>query len=182
MGAAPAVTATVALTTGWNLISLRLAPMSTLITQTLSSITGSYNLVYAYNAWDTADPWKTYNIARPAALNDMKVITEGMGVWLNATAPVTLTITGTLPVSPAINLAAGWNLVGYPIQATRPVTAALMSITGTYDLVYAYNAFDTGDPWKTYNIARPAALNDLKTMGPGWGYWIHTTAACVWRP
>ena len=69
-----------------------------------------------------------------------------MGLWLHATSPVTLTITGTLPASPSIALMPGWNLVGYPGQVTQPVTVALSSCAGAYNLVYAYHAEDTARP------------------------------------
>ena len=74
----------------------------------------------------------------------------------------------------------GWNLVGYPSQSTLELTEALASVDGLYDLVYAYKASDVGDPWKKYNTAAPPFLNDLKEMGPGWGYWIRVSEDCVW--
>jgi len=35
-----------------------------------------------------------------------------------------------------------------------------------YDLVYAYDAWDVGRPWKKYNVAVAPFLNDLTEMGP----------------
>jgi len=168
------------LSVGWNLISYRLSPASTVITDVLSSIEGQYDLVYAYHASDVADPWKKYNTAAPSFLNDLTDIDETIGLWIRATEPVTLTVSGSVPSSTDISLYTGWNLVGYPSQTTRAVTEALASIEGKYDLVYAYDAWDAADPWKKYNTAAPPFLNDLTEMGPGWGYWIRVSEDCVW--
>ena len=74
----------------------------------------------------------------------------------------------------------GWNLVAYPVQETRPITAALASITGTYALVYGYQSSDTADPWKVYAPDVPAYVNDLTALHFGQGYWINTTAIITW--
>ena len=168
------------LASGWNLISIPISPASTIITDVLSSINGQYDLVYAYDASDAADPWKKYNTAAPSFLNDLTDIDETMGLWIRATEPVTLTVSGSVPSSTEISLYTGWNLVGYPSQTTRPITEALAGIEGKHDLVYAYDAWDAEDPWKKYNTAAPPFLNDLTEMGPGWGYWIRVSEDCVW--
>ena len=177
-----ATTAVLSLSTDWNLLSIPVSPSSTTITQVLSTITGSYDLVYAYYASDTADPWKKYNTAAPPLLNDLTDIDETKGFWIRTSDAVTLTVSGTTPVSPTIPLVTGWNLVGYPSQVTKPITEALTSCAGKYDLVYAYYASDTADPWKKYNTAAPPFLNDLTEMRPGLGYWVRMTEACNWKP
>jgi hypothetical protein len=171
------------LANGWNLISLPCAPANVLVTETLRSINGSYNLVQAYDAFDTAAPWKTYDTGRPAKYNTLKSINESMGLWVNVTSTVsvTLSITGTMPISLSIPMTVGWNLVGYPSWVTRPVTVALSNITGSYNLAQAYDAFDTTAPWKTYDTTRPAKYNTLKVMAPGVGYWINMTEARTWQ-
>ena len=177
-----ATTAVLSLSTDWNLLSIPLSPSSTAITDVLSSIAGSYDLVYTYDAPDTTDPWKKYNTAAPPFLNDLTNIDETVGFWIRASDAVTLTVLGTTPVSPTIPLVTGWNLVGYPSQVTRPITEAFSSCAGEYDLVYAYDALDTTDPWKKYNVAAPPFLNDLTEMGSGLGYWVRMTEACMWKP
>jgi len=172
--------ASVMLGTGWNLVSIPLSPHSTVITDVLSSTDGKYDLAYAYDALDAGDPWKKYNTAAPSFLNDLTDVDETIGFWIRCTEPVTLTVSGTVPSSPTISLYAGWNLVGYPSQTTRPIAEALASIDGPYDLVYAYDASDIADPWKKYNTAAPSFLNDLTEMGPGWGYWIRVSEDCTW--
>ena len=137
--------------------------------------------MYAYHGSDVGHPWKKYNVAAPSFLNDPELIDERMRLWIRATEAVTLTVSGSVPSSPTIDLYEGWNLAGYPSQTTRPIAEALASIDGSYDLVYAYEAWDAADPWKKYNTAAPPFLNDLTEMGPGWGYWIRVSEDCVWR-
>ncbi|HSH05701.1 MAG TPA: FG-GAP-like repeat-containing protein [Anaerolineae bacterium] len=76
--------------------------------------------------------------------------------------------------------AAGWNVFGYPINGTRPVTTALASIDGSYTSVYHFNNF--GGEWLLYdslvskNYSQYAGLvNDLHYLSFGQGYWLYAT-------
>jgi hypothetical protein len=71
----------------------------------------------------------------------------------------------------------GWNLFSYPVQATRPVSHALLAISGVYTTVYGYEAADTADPWKVYDVAVPAWVNDLESLQFARGYWINVSDA-----
>jgi hypothetical protein len=70
---------------------------------------------------------------------------------------------------------AGWNLFAYPVQETRPVTEALLSIAGNYNTVYGYEGTDEADPWKIYGVGAPTWVNDLTQLEFGQGYWINIT-------
>jgi hypothetical protein len=71
----------------------------------------------------------------------------------------------------------GWNNFAYPVQGTRPVTEALLSISGYYTTVYGYDATDTTDPWKVYDVTVPDWVNDLSVLEFGHGYWINVSEA-----
>jgi hypothetical protein len=165
----------VALRPGWNLISIPLTTASTAITDVLASIAGRYDRAYTYNGCAPSNPWKIYSPTAPPYANDLATVQKTQGLWIRATGATTLTITGTLPVTTAIPLCAGWNLVGYPAASPAPLPAALASIAGKYDLVYAYDAGDLADPWKQFDPAALPAANDLTEMRPGVGYWIRAT-------
>jgi len=75
---------------------------------------------------------------------------------------------------------AGWNLVAYPVQETRPVSQALASLANSYSTVYSYVATDAADPWKVYAPSAPAWVNDLKVLEFGRGYWINATQPMTW--
>ncbi|HSH01788.1 MAG TPA: VCBS repeat-containing protein [Anaerolineae bacterium] len=74
----------------------------------------------------------------------------------------------------------GWNLFGYPILETRPITTALASIDGQYTSVYHYDA--NSSQWLIYDTpvinAHPnyaALVNTLDTLDFGLGYWLYAT-------
>jgi len=69
----------------------------------------------------------------------------------------------------------GWNLFAYAAQQTRPVTQALLSISGYYTTVYGYDTSDPSDPWKVYDVPAPKWVNDLHVLQFGRGYWINVS-------
>ena len=108
-----------------------------------------------------------------------------MGFWIDATEECILTISGNAAAATDISLwddAGGWNLVGYPSVAERTLPGALSDhgVDDTLVLMYAYHAIDTGDVWKKFNPYAFPYSNNLKTMTPGWGYWIQVTADGTW--
>ena len=70
------------LSSGWNLVSIPVSPLSTVISQTLYPVEGKCDLAYAYFASDADDPWKKYNTAAPSFLNDLTEIGPGWGYWI----------------------------------------------------------------------------------------------------
>jgi subtilisin-like proprotein convertase family protein len=76
---------------------------------------------------------------------------------------------------------AGWNLFAYPVQATRPVSTALLSISGYYTTVYGFVVTDTVNPWRVYDVqaASQGYVNDLDVLEFGKGYWIKVSQALV---
>jgi hypothetical protein len=168
-----------ALASGWNLVSLPLTLPDPTPASAFASIDGDYGLVYAYNGCLSSNQWKSYNPNIPPVLNTLTAVDPKQGLWLQTTSPVTLRLTGAWPLSTAINLCTGWNLIGYPSATPRSPSTALSGISGKYDLVYAYDAFDTADPWKSYSPSAPPDANDLTTMRPWLGYWIRMTSAAT---
>jgi len=163
-----------------------LAPSDPALAEAFSSIYGSYGMVYARDAWDVVDPWKMYDAAVPPESNDLTEIDEAMGLWIRATAAVTRTLPGTVPSNRDIALHEGWNLVGYPCSAARPISEMLAGIEAKYELIYAYDAagaagaVDASDPWKKYHAGAPSVFNELTQMMLGFGYWIQVSQDCVW--
>lgn len=148
------------------------------ISDVLSSIQGQYQIVWAYNASDTADPWKAYIPGAPDAVNDLQEMTPGQGYWIKmASSSSSLTVEGLPLASTQISLTTGWNLMGYPSTDSQDISTALSGIDGEYEIVWTYNSSDTADPWKRYMPGSPG--NDLDTMNPGYGYWIKMTDAAT---
>jgi PKD repeat protein len=169
---------------GWNLVSFNLQPVSTVITEVLSSIDGNYDLIYAWDAssqlWLSCD-----NI--PMSPDSLHNLDEKMGFWIHMMAADTLDVVGSVPTTTDIDLyatGAGWNLVGYPSAVNRALPSVLEDhgVGTDFSLVYAYHANDTIDPWKLWDrtawgLGFPQDLTDLS---PGWGYWVQVSVYHPW--
>ncbi|MCP3998835.1 MAG: hypothetical protein GY722_27750, partial [bacterium] len=55
--------------------------------------------------------------------------------------------------------------------------AALASIAGKWQRIFAYDAFDPEDPWEYFDPTVPDWANDLRLMVPGRGYWVLASEA-----
>ena len=89
-----------------------------------------------------------------------------------------LEITYRPPITVEIPLAAGWNLVALPLlDEATPITDALASIAGRYDLAYAYDACGSGD-WLRFQPSLPVG-NTLHAVDASMGLWIHATEAAT---
>ena len=73
-----------------------------------------------------------------------------------------------------VPLQPGWNLIGYPVQGSRPITEALASIVGEYSMVFGFDdAGSPADPWAMYAPGKGDWVNDLREFRFGHGYWIY---------
>ncbi|HVG07850.1 MAG TPA: RHS repeat-associated core domain-containing protein [Thermoanaerobaculia bacterium] len=166
----------VPLVPAWNLASLPSRPVDPSPATVLGPLGASLRKAFAYDACDAADPWKVYDPADPAG-SDLTQVDERAGLWLDMAQGAPLPSPGPAPLSAAIHLCPGWNLIGFPSEQSRPVENALSTIAGKYQRVFGYDAADPADPWEVYDVAVPSWANDLKLLRPGHGYWILATAA-----
>lgn len=169
------------LAVGWNLISLPVIVDPPSTPYVFESIDGNYSEIWAYDACDdSTEKWKLFNPDEDPdhPINTLETVDVKMGYWVNLSSSDTLYLDGIHPLSTSINLCPGWNLIGYPSLAIRPVEEALESISGTYTLVRQYRTGESS-PWKTYNPELPPTLNTLNNMESGYGYWIYMTEAAT---
>jgi len=150
-----------------------------------SSIEGSYEFVRSF---DGGGP-HSFDPASPEESN-LKYVAGGYGYWIKMKEAGGLKVNGmrALP-SDALQLRAGWNLVGYwhtdvaytdavPLVDFPPEVAGrftevdsiddvLAAQTGNYDVIRSYdaNGAHTYDPLL-------GSFNDLDYLGPGYGIWI----------
>ncbi len=157
-------THSIALVSGWNLVSFNLIPDDTSIATVLASLGTNYDLVYVWDATGThsgAGNWMKYDRSAPAYQNTLSVLDEKMGFWIHMAAADTLEVAGRVPTTTNIALdthASGWNLVGYPATGDGALPSALSGhgVSTDFSLVYAYHAYDTGDTWKLFDRTAPA--------------------------
>lgn len=177
-------THSISLVPGWNLVSFNLHPQDTSIAVVLASISGKYDLVYAWDGAVSTNNWKKYDPAVGYG-NTLASLDETKGFWIHMTSAGTLDVVGSVPTTTTITLSTaggGWNLVGYPAQGARPLPDALRDngVETNYTLVYSFRASDTTDPWKLFDRNAPGYANDLTTLTPGWGYWVRATSNSTW--
>jgi len=78
-----------------------------------------------------------------------------------------------------VALLTGWNLVSLNSTPADTTPSSVMnSVNSKITVVWGFNA--TGKKWELYDPVMPSALNTLKSMGQGKGYWIYATQDCTW--
>ena len=82
------------------------------------------------------------------------------------------------PGTRAVDLAAGWNLVGWTAAAT-PAAAVAGSLTGVLESLHTFDA--EAQSFETLNASRPSFLNSLTEVGAGDGLWIFAEGAVRWQ-
>jgi PKD repeat protein len=153
----------------WNLFSVPLVQSDISRDTVLQTINGSYTALQGYHAGKSR-PWLHWHRDKPHYFNDEIEISHENGYYIDMIVPDYLVTAGKVASQTDINLKSGWNLVGYPCLSEQIVSDALSSIEGNYNMVEYF------DPITDKEIRLKP--NDL--MIPGFGYWIHVTADCVW--
>ena len=164
------------LTQGWNLVSLPEAPTSAEVPRVLSSIRGSYDIIFGFDSSDPQAPWRRFVPGGDAALNTLTGLNEETGFWVLMRQADTLALTGTTDATTDIDLAAGWNLLPYPSHTTRPIDEALAPIVDDLLIAYGHDASDPANPWRRF-IPGDEALSNLTELTPGTAAWLLMSAA-----
>ncbi|MGQ9457656.1 MAG: S8 family peptidase [Anaerolineae bacterium] len=105
-------------------------------------------------------------------------------LWEPATAWRQVELEARSRISVTLSLAQGWNLVSFPVQPDNPrPEAVLASVLDRVRLVLTY---DCEGGARTFYPDLPPALNTLRTVDPGHGYWVQVvepvTLTLVGRP
>lgn len=173
--AAPAPNGDVALSKGWNLISLPLVPSDAAVTSVFASVMGQIEQI---NAWDAgSQQWLRYSPSVPGFANTLTHVDPDQGLWVKARSATTLVVTGSAH-SQGATLAAGWNLAAYTGTVAASAEDALNSIDDRCTVVMGYQP----STWSSYYPGTPLSANSLQEIAPGKGYWVHVSQACNWTP
>lgn len=165
-----AITRTLPLRLGWNLISFDVMPLDTRVETVLAPIAGRFSRVLGFSCTAGA---QSYYPSLPPGMNTLTNMDPYHGYWIYATSPVTLTVSGPeMPDSIPISLCERWNLVSYLPDGPLPVLQALDSIAGGFRAVLG---FDAGG--LSYYPDLPPEMNTLQQMRPGLGYWVRMNQA-----
>lgn len=158
----------ISLDKGWNLISLPVSSPESTPEKILSSIKGSYSVVWGYRE----GKWQSYT-PDDALLGNLDALEAGYGYWIRMTEPEILSLTGT-EAPQSISLNAGWNLIGYNALKSAPIGDILNSADCRVETVWSYQHGN----WLLYDSAN-VAVSDLDFMEPGFGYWVRVSKSCT---
>ena len=160
---------------GWNMFSFQLEPGVTDTETVLDPIMEEVSAVWGYDAEN--DKWLRYDKSGPPFLNDLNDLHCFTGYWVVMDDEASLMANGTFSTD-AIQLHAGWNLVGSRSIETVELLDAVDSILDELNAVWTYET--TEDTWLRYDKDGPPFLNDLEYIKPGKGYWLDMSEDAEW--
>lgn len=154
------------LSIGPNLVSVPLVQSNESTERVLQTVEfdKAWTFVASENTWKWYMTFKAYK-------GDLRAIDHKMGVWVNVVEDSNFTVAGIVPVSTAIQLLPGWNLVGYPSFNSDNTVGEFKLETG----VTRVEGFDPSSP--PYFLK---ALMDGGLLQTGYGYWVLSANDVVW--
>jgi hypothetical protein len=162
------------LSAGWHLVSFSFQPTSTSLTTVLSSLGSSYDIVLGFDA-SQGGAQSYFTSPSMRAFNTLTALLPLHGYWLHLTTGSTLSLTGTpLPAGTTLALTPGWNLVGYGGTSPEPLATALGHLNNAVDITLGFDA-GQGGALSYFTAANMAPFNNLTTLQPNAGYWLHMT-------
>lgn len=151
-------TATIALKSGWNLISLPLQVADMSVTSIFAGKT-QVEVIKDFNSF--------YDFTQESFLSTLTTLEMGEAYLVKCSAATTVSITGTEVSSASVSLGTGWNLIGYPHSGTADIETVLSDIL---DSVESLKTFDA-----TY-INGGGQINSLTDFTETEGYFIKMAA------
>jgi parallel beta-helix repeat protein len=154
------------LSKGLNLVSIPLAQVNHSREVVLQTV--SFDNAWTFDAFD--QEWRSFIRSKPYS-GGLESVNRTMGLWLDVTRDSNLTVAGAIPLTDAIYLKSGWNLIGFPsfngsytvgdLKASLPVTR----VEGL-------------EPTAPPYFQKP--LQDSDILQAGHGYWIQLSADATW--
>jgi hypothetical protein len=152
-----------ALHSGWNLLAPCVDTSGLSVSDTLQSLAGAYDMVLGEGG--------AYVVGLPEGAQSLHEVAPPWGYYVRVqgSGAVTMTqLSAAFDPHAPIPLTAGWRWVGYCVGASLPVTAALQSIAGQYDMVLGERG--------AYVAGLPPEFQSLRELRQGAGYLIRMTA------
>jgi hypothetical protein len=145
------------LTQGTNLISFPVVMADEAIEVILQTV--QYDKAWTYDT--LSGNWKSYSPDKPHG-GLLKSADHIQGIWVDVTSDCNFTTAGAVFKSTAIQLYAGWNLIGFPsFNSTHAVSDLKAAVSSTRMEGY--------DPLSPYHLR---VLGDAEVLQAGYGYWI----------
>ncbi len=173
VGQAMAVTKSLDIKPGWNLLNLPIDPTNKAPQQLLAQLK-KYKSVWSWNAGEKK--WRVYlaeqdsqTYAQDKGFDVLQSISAGEGFWVQSIEQETqtLTIEGQSPASDVHQLVAGWNLIGLKSDGTVTVSSLLNTLVTSGINAKSLWAWDTTNgKWKVHIPSySDTQLNDYISKG-----------------
>jgi len=163
---------------GWNMVSMPLNPENSALPDALIDLDANttWSKIKLYEPLDPTDPWKSYEIGKPASLQELSDIENKQGIWLfipdtGSLGDGFIRVEGQEPSSTVISLNTGWNLVSYPSMTPELASTTLPAAA---DMV---SVFDADQPY----LVRDEADLSMVMMNDGEAYWVHVNTDSIWN-
>jgi subtilisin-like proprotein convertase family protein len=169
---------------GWNMISFPFEPDDSSVASVVASLSqpGTFQSLWAYDAG--SGTWSRFPTpaAEVPALSRVEV---GRGYWIRVNQAVTLNVTGTgqmdVPSAP-MQLNAGWNLVGFPLQNTEAVDRVIKGLPVRSAFRFEPNGMFQGLQVSEMGAIDSSAAPSFQRFEPGRGYWLLLRDSAVVAP
>ncbi len=148
---------------GWNYMAPCIDTTRMSVTETLQSMDGTYDIVLGEQG--------TFVSGVPSVYQTLDSMPPPGAYWVRVTANTSVVMTQVAPQydpTTPITLTKGWHWLGYCLRQSLPISVALQSIAGRYDLILGERG--------TYVVGLPEPYQSLRQMHLGEGYLIRMTA------
>lgn len=167
----------ISLHAGWNLVAMPGAPYGASAQDLFASIADVLNQAYAYDA--ISGTWLTYSPHVPQA-STLTALRGGQGLWLHVHKDATWSIVCVPQSQTSLSLRAGWNLIGYSLQAPQSVASAAATLGNDLATIYEYDRTGGAETWRLYAPGQAPGANTLAELDTGVGYWVEMRSPRTW--
>jgi hypothetical protein len=135
------------LSAGWNMVSLPVNPTDPSVDSVLADVTMYGKSVYGYGV---------------SGYEAVTTVEPKVGYWVYSASSTTITVEGS-SIANTVDLQAGWNMIGLPVNPTNPsVDSVFADVTMYGKSVYGYGA---------------SGYEAVTTVGPKVGYWVYSASS-----
>ena len=154
----------IALTVGWNFLSLPRQPPDTAITTVLATVLPHVRVVWGFD--NGTKEWKRF---KPQADTTLATLEQGKGYWMFLDGAGSIDMTGwTLPTT-TVTVYPGWNLVGFSGIDGAAADIALLRLLGHWEILWTWSS----SIWSAKHESVPdLPVPTINTFQHGKAYWI----------
>lgn len=191
---------------GWNMVSFYCLGLFADRSLVLQTVEDSYGAIFEYQAFEGADPWKSYNPYLPNwTVQQLTHMDRVSGYWIYMSNDKNFSYNGIYSNS-IILLNDGWNFIGYPNTLTTNITDSLNNISFTVVKNYINTNVTTSNCTTnlitniTTNLTTNVTICNITTIIDTWlihvnggsnntlnefntykGYWLNVTGSTQWN-